>query len=66
MSNILSKDDKTIIMIANKVTDVEKLDKIYLMVDGEILASGTHKQLLESNDLYNEMYRYEMEGEEIG
>ena len=53
-------------MIANKVTDVEKLDKIYLMVDGEILASGTHKQLLESNDLYNEMYRYEMEGEEIG
>lgn len=66
LSNILSKDDKTIIMIANKVTDVEKLDKIYLMVDGEILASGTHKQLLESNDLYNEMYRYEMEGEEIG
>ena len=52
--------------ISNKVTDVEKLDKIYLMVDGEILASGTHKQLLESNDLYNEMYRYEMEGEEIG
>jgi len=25
-----------------------------------------YKQLLESNDLYNEMYRYEMEGEEIG
>lgn len=57
---------KTIIIIANKVTDVEKLDKIYLMVDGEILSSGTHKELLENNELYREMYNYEMEGEEIG
>lgn len=65
LNNILNKNDKTIIMIANKVTDVEKLDKIYLMVDGEILASGTHQQLLEKNELYREMYQYEMEGEEI-
>ena len=52
-------------MIANRITDVEKLDKIYLMIDGEILASGTHQQLLESNELYKEMYQYEMEGEKI-
>lgn len=65
LNNILGKNDKTIIMIANKVTDVEKLDRIYLMVDGEILASGTHEQLLEKNELYREMYQYEMEGEEI-
>lgn len=65
LNNILAKDDKTIIMIANKVTDVEKLDRIYLMVDGEILASGTHQQLLENNELYREMYAYEMEGERI-
>ena len=64
LNNILVKNDKTIIMIANKVTDVEKLDRIYLMVDGEILASGTHTQLLENNKLYREMYKYEIEGEE--
>ena len=64
LNNILVKDDKTIIMIANKVTDVQKLDRIYLMVDGEILASGTHTQLLENNELYREMYTYEMEGED--
>lgn len=64
LNNILVKDDKTIIMIANKVTDVQKLDRIYLMVDGEILASGTHTQLLENNELYREMYKYEMEGED--
>ena len=33
------------------------------MVDGKILASGTHTQLLENNELYREMYKYEMEGE---
>ncbi|MGN0993263.1 MAG: ABC transporter ATP-binding protein [Bacilli bacterium] len=65
LNNILVKNDKTIIMISNKVTDVEKLDRIYLMVNGEILASGTHRQLLENNELYREMYEYEMEGEEI-
>ena len=63
LNNILLKNDKTIIMIANKVTDVKKLDRIYLMVDGKILASGTHTQLLENNELYREMYKYEMEGE---
>lgn len=65
LNNILEKKDKTIIMIANKVTDVEKLDRIYLMVDGEILESGTHKQLLDKSELYREMYKYEMEGERI-
>lgn len=65
LNNILAKNNKTIIMISNKVTDVEKLDRIYLMVDGKILASGTHEQLLENNELYREMYEYEMEGEEI-
>ena len=66
LNNILTKNDKTIIIIANKVTDVEKLDKIYLMVDGKILSSGTHKELLENNELYREIYNYEMEEEEIG
>ena len=52
-------------MIENKVTYFEKFDKIYLMVDGEILANGTHQELLENSELYREMYKYEMEGEEI-
>lgn len=65
LNNILDKNDKTIIMISNKVTDVEKLDRIYLMVDGEIMASGTHQQLVENNELYRDMYKYEMEVEKI-
>lgn len=65
LNNIISKKDKTLIMIANKVTDVANLDKIYLMVDGEFVDSGTHEELLKRNNMYQEMYEYEMAGERI-
>ena len=65
LNNIINQKDKTIIIIANKVTDVEKLDKIYLMIDGEFVDNGTHAELLERNSLYQEMYKYEMAGERI-
>lgn len=65
LDNILNLKDKTIIIIANKVSNVEKLDKIYLMDNGEFLDSGTHEELLSRNSIYREMYEYEMAGEII-
>lgn len=65
LENIINKPDKTMIVVANKVTDVAKLNKIYLMVDGKFIDSGTHEELLKRNNLYKEMYEYEMAGERI-
>ncbi len=65
LDNIMKMKDKTIIIIANKVTNVEKLDKIYLMDNGEFIDSGTHKELLSRNLIYKEMYEYEKAGEII-
>lgn len=65
LNNIIKMKDKTIINIANKVTDVEKMDKIYLMVDGKFEDYGTHEELLSRNNMYQEMYKYEMAGEII-
>ena len=65
LENIVNKQDKTIIVVANKVTNVAKLNKIYLMVDGKFVDSGTHDELLKRNHLYQEMYEYEMAGEKI-
>ena len=65
LKNIISKQDKTMILVANKVTDVAKLNKIYLMVDGKFIDNGTHEELLKRNNLYKEMYEYEMAGERI-
>ena len=65
LANVMEMKDKTMIMIANKVTDVMGLDKIYLMVNGEFVDQGTHEELVHRNSLYKEMYEYEMAGERI-
>lgn len=65
LTNVMKMKNKTIIMIANKVTDVMNLDKIYLMVNGEFIDKGTHEELINRNPLYKEMYEYEMAGERI-
>ena len=65
LTNVMNMKNKTIIMIANKVTDVMHLDKIYLMVNGEFIDKGTHEELINRNPLYKEMYEYEMAGERI-
>lgn len=63
LNNIMNMKEKTIINIANKVTDVKYMDKIYLMIDGQFVDNGTHEELLSKNDIYCEMYQYEMAGE---
>ena len=41
------------------------MDKIYLMVNGHFIDSGTHDELLARNNLYQEMYQYEMAGDRV-
>lgn len=52
-----------LIVISNKISMMEKMDKVYLLVDGEIIASGTHKELLEKSNLYKELDSYERIGD---
>lgn len=57
--------ENTLIIISNKISMMEKMDKVYLLVDGTIIASGTHQELLNSNELYNELNDYEKVGDLI-
>ena len=43
---------KTTILIAHRVSTVEKMDKIIFVDDGEILAVGSHEELLASSEEY--------------
>ena len=64
LDSIIEETKKDIlIVVSNKVSSMEKLDKVYMLIDGKILASGTHKELLKTNSLYREMYSYEKEGD---
>lgn len=48
--------DTTKIIIAQRVSSVQDADKIIIMDDGEIAAIGTHDELLQSSDIYKEVY----------
>ena len=48
--------DTTKIIIAQRISSVEKADKIIVLNDGKIDGFGTHEQLLENNEIYKEVY----------
>lgn len=59
---------KTIILISHKLSNVIYSDNIYFIEDGEIVASGKHKELLEKNKDYKKLYdlQYELENYKKG
>lgn len=52
----LSKD-KTVIMIAHRLTTVRNADRIFVLKDGKIEESGTHDVLAEKKGLYAKMWK---------
>jgi ATP-binding cassette subfamily B protein len=48
--------DTTKIIIAQRISSVKDADVIYVMDEGKILASGNHHQLLETSEIYREVY----------
>ena len=49
--------DMTKIVIAQRISSIEEADQIIVLDNGEINGIGTHKQLLESNEIYREVYQ---------
>lgn len=49
--------DTTIVMVAQKITSVIDMDRIIVLNEGRIDGIGSHKELLETSGLYNEIYR---------
>ena len=52
----------TKIIIAQRISSVEEADKIIVLDDGKIDGIGTHEELLESNEIYKDVYRGQMKG----
>ena len=65
MNHLLDEvGNNTLIVIANKISSVEKLDKIYVLLDGKIEDCGTHEELVKRNKFYKEVYLLEKKEEE--
>jgi ATP-binding cassette subfamily B protein len=48
---------KTTIFIAHRISTVKKMDKIILLDQGKISAIGSHKELMKTSPLYQDMVR---------
>lgn len=56
--------DTTKIIIAQRISSVQNADMIIVMDDGRINAAGTHEELLESCDIYREVYESQQKGDD--
>lgn len=52
-----------LIVVSNKISMMEEMDKVYVLLDGEIVASGTHAELLQNNEIYKELSDCEKAGD---
>jgi len=53
---VLTKD-RTVIMIAHRLSTVVGADKIIVLDGGHIAEEGTHEELIKSNGLYSRMWQ---------
>lgn len=55
----------TNILIAQRVTSVIDADRILVLENGRIAVQGTHDGLMNSSEIYRDIWRSQMKGEEV-
>ena len=57
-------ENRTTFVIANRLSTVHRADKIIVLDQGKIVEEGTHKQLLQYDGLYKEIYELQLRPQE--
>ena len=58
--------DRTIIVIAQRVSSIMEADQIIVLDEGKIAGLGTHKELMQKCDIYKEIAASQLSAEEAG
>jgi len=56
--------DSTVVVVAQRVSTIRDADLIVVMEDGRVVGRGTHTELLESNETYQEIVASQLTAEE--
>lgn len=55
---------KTVLIVSQRVSSIRHADKIIVLDDGRMAGLGTHEELLESCEVYREVYRSQLSSQE--
>ncbi|MFN8532523.1 MAG: ABC transporter ATP-binding protein [Dehalococcoidia bacterium] len=55
MDNLMNDKQTTVFVIAQRISTVRDADRILLLESGRLIASGTHEELLDESQLYNDI-----------
>lgn len=53
--------NKTIIMVTHSISTIINSDEVLVVENGEVVAKGNHKYLIEHSDVYNNLYKNEID-----
>ncbi len=54
--------DKTAVVIAHRLSTIQRLDRIVVLNEGKIVEQGSHKKLLDNDDLYARLWSHQSGG----
>jgi ATP-binding cassette subfamily B multidrug efflux pump len=57
--------ESTVLIVAQRVSTVMDADRIIVLDDGQIVGTGTHRELLENSEVYREIVSSQLSEEEI-
>ena len=55
-------DGKTVIAIAHRLSTIAAMDRLIVFDQGEIIEQGTHKQLMEAQGVYAQLWHHQSGG----
>lgn len=57
--------NKTVLIVGQRITTIMNADKIIVLDEGKIVGQGTHRELMESNNVYKEIAYSQLSDEEL-